>query len=187
MSAMSLSSTSISNAWDVFLLFAIPIGGGIPAGVILAKSRGFSWQIMTFLYFISDVLLACAFEPTMKLFVYAGKKYPPLGKANETIKNAVHKTISKYGVNPGPILLVTIAFGTDPMTGRAATRMAGHGFISGWALAILGDLFFYALIMISTLMLNNILGDGTATAVIIMVLMMFVPVVIRKMRRRPAT
>lgn len=179
----TLRLTSFTGAWDVFLLFAIPIGGGIPAGVILAKSHGFSWQFMTLLYFLSDVALACVFEPLLKLFVLAGQKYPAMGRVNAVMKQSVFQTISRYGLNPGPLLLVMIAFGADPMTGRAATRMAGHGFVTGWALAILGDLFFYALIMVSTLFLNDLLGNGTLAAGIILVLMLIVPALIQRFRR----
>ena len=172
----------LSNAWHVFLLFAIPIGGGIPAGVLLAKSYGFTWLAMTTLYFLSDVALALVFEPLIELFIVAGRHYPRFGRVNAAIKQSIHKTISKYEVRPGPILLVMIAFGTDPMTGRGVTRLLGHGFIWGWTLTILGDLIFFELILVSTLMLNNILGDGTLTSVIIMALMVILPMVIRRIR-----
>lgn len=172
----------ISNAWEVFVLFSIPIGGGIPAGVVLAKARGIEWPVMLVLYFISDIALACVFEPLVLLITYAGKHYPAVARFNEAVKKSTHKTISKYGIKPGPITLVTIAFGVDPMTGRTAALTAGHGFISGWALAILGDMLFFTLLMGSTLWLNNILGDGTWTAIIIMVAMMVVPSLIRRFR-----
>jgi hypothetical protein len=77
-----------------------------------------------------------------------------------------------------------IAFGVDPITGRAATVAAGHGFLSGWTLAIIGDMFFFLVLMSSTLWLNNILGDGTWTAIIVMVGMMVLPGLIRRVRDR---
>jgi uncharacterized membrane protein len=173
----------ISNAWEVFVLFSIPIGGGIPAGVVLAKTRGINWQTMLILYFISDIALACVFEPFVLLITFAGKHYPGVARFNAAEKKSTHKTISKYGIKPGPITLVTIAFGVDPMTGRTAALTAGHGFITGWALAILGDMLFFTLLMGSTLWLNNILGDGTWTAIIIMVAMMVIPGLIRRFRK----
>ena len=184
MPVIHLPSHFFSNAWEVFLLFAIPIGGGIPAGVLLAKTRGLGWLAMTILYFISDVALACVFEPLMLLFIRAGKKYHLLGKVNASMKKAMDQTVSRYGVNPGPFTLVMIAFGVDPMTGRATARAAGHNFFSGWTIAILGDMLFFGIVMISTIWLNNILGDGTWTAIIIMVAMMVVPALIRKFRER---
>lgn len=177
---------SFSEFWGVFWLFTIPVGGGIPAGVLLAKSRGIGWLVTTVLYFISDVCLACVFEPLMKLFIRAGKYWAPLGRFNEAMKRSTAKSAAKYGLNPGPFTLVMIAFGVDPMTGRAAAKAAGHGFVTGWLIAITGDMVFFGLLMASTLWLNNILGDGTLTAVVIMVAMMGVPAVIRKLRGKEA-
>jgi hypothetical protein len=160
MAQASSSISSISSAWEVFMLFSIPIGGGIPAGVVLAKSRGLHWPVMTVLYFISDVALACVFEPFMMLVRLSGKRYPLMARFIEAFKKSTDKTIARYGIKPGPVTLIVIAFGTDPMTGRTAALAAGHGFFSGWTLAIMGDMVFFAVLMASTLWLNNILGDG---------------------------
>jgi hypothetical protein len=164
------------------LLFTIPIGGGIPAGVILAKNRGFDWRVMTVLYFISDVALACVFEPLMLLVIRGSKKSPALAKLTAALKASTSKSVARYGINPGPFQLIMLAFGVDPMTGRSAAYAAGHGFISGWTLAILGDMIFFAILMVSTLWLNSLLGDGTWTAVIIMFAMMVIPALIRRIR-----
>ena len=177
------STSFLTSAWEVFLLFAIPIGGGIPAGVLLAKSRGIAWPVMTVLYFLSDVALACVFEPIMKLMIMAGTKSKALSHINAAFRKSTQMTIAKYGVSPRPFTLVMIAFGVDPMTGRAATKAAGHGFVSGWALAIAGDMMFYTVIMVSTLWLNNLLGDGTSTALIIMLLMIVVPELLKRLKR----
>jgi hypothetical protein len=135
------------------------------------------------LYFISDVILACLFEPFVLVMILAGKRYPLVARFNEAIKKSTANTISKYSIKPGLFSLVMISFGIDPMTGRTAALAAGHGFISGWVLAILGDMIFFSLIMISTLWLNNVLGDGTWTALIIMVAMIVVPYLIRRLRQ----
>jgi hypothetical protein len=70
------------------------------------------------------------------------------------------------------------------MTGRAATIFAGHGFLTGWALAIAGDMLYFMVLMVSTLWLNQLLGDGTWTIVIITVAMLVVPALIRRWRRK---
>ncbi len=168
----------------VLMLFVIPVGGGIPAGVLLARNRGIGWPAMEFLYFVSDVLLACTFEPVMRLMIAGARQVPALAKVTSILRDFVRKTTASYGTKGGPITLILIAFGVDPMTGRAATRAAGHGFLSGWALAITGDMMFFTLIMVSTLWLNSILGDGTKTMVIILVLMMVLPSLIKRWRRR---
>ncbi len=180
---IALTSEAFTNARDVFLLFAIPIGGGIPAGVLLADSRGIDWATMTGLYFFSDILLALLFEPMIHGFIWLSKRYPFFAQMRNTIKQSTNKTIAGYGASPGPFLLVVIAFGVDPMTGRAAAMAAGHGFIAGWAIAILGDMFFFGLIAVSTLCLNSILGDGTITAIIIMIAMLGLPPLIRRIKK----
>ncbi len=178
------SVNSISNLWGVLTLFLIPIGGGIPAGVILAKSKGVQWPVTAILYLISDIILACIFEPLMLLIIQMGKRSPKVSKFSEAFKLAMKKTTAHYGTNLGPLALITVSFGVDPMTGRTVAKAAGHGFISGWILAITGDMFYFAVIMISTLWLNHILGDGTATTFIILALMIVVPIGVRRFRDR---
>lgn len=178
-----MNSSSFSSAWEVLTLFLIPVGGGIPAGVILAQTRGIGWPVMLILYFISDVILAFLFEPFMLLVTWAARRYPFFARLKETFRKSMKKSTARYGISPGPFSLVMIAFGIDPMTGRTAAFAAGHGFISGWALAILGDMLFFAVLMASTLWLNNILGNGTWAAVIVMVAMMVVPLLVRRLRQ----
>jgi hypothetical protein len=181
--AQPVSPTTASNAWDVFLLFAIPVGGGIPAGVVLAQKRGFSWLVMTVLYFISDVALAFVFEPLMLLIAGASKRFEFLRRFKEAYKKAAQKGAT-YGMRLSPFALIMVAFGADPMTGRSAALAAGHGFIAGWTLAIIGDMLFFLLLMASTLWLQGILGDGTLTTVIITVAMLVLPPLVRKLRER---
>lgn len=172
----------LSSMWEVLMLFLIPIGGGIPAGVLLAKTRAISWPLMTILYFISDVILACVFEPLMLLMVAAGKKNPKFARVGAAAKKAIEKSTSYYGTKLGPMALILVAFGADPMTGRAATAVAGHGFIVGWMLSITGDMMYFLLIMASTLWLSQYLGDGTWTTLAILVLMMVAPGLLRRVR-----
>ena len=178
------TTETLTNLRDVFLLFAIPIGGGIPAGVLLAKARGVDWFTMSVLYFLSDVLLAFLFEPIMLIFLRFTRGIVFFERLREAFRQSTQKTIARYGSSPGPLMLVVIAFGVDPMTGRAAAKAAGHGFITGWAIAILGDMFFFGVIAVSTLCLNNVLGDGTWTAIIIMLAMFGVPALINKIRSK---
>ena len=178
------SQQNLSGAWAVLSLFLIPVGGGIPAGVLLAKNYGIAWPITATLYFISDVILACVFEPIMLLLIAAGKKSRRLRRFSEAFSQSMQKTISKYGHSTGPFTLIMIAFGVDPMTGRAAAAAAGHKFVTGWMIAIAGDMIYFGVIMASTLWLNGILGDGTWTTIIILALMLIVPGLVRRIRER---
>lgn len=175
------------NAWDVFLLFLIPIGGGIPAGVLLARTYAIAWPWMMLIYFASDCVLACVFEPVAR-WLLRTLRNPHLGaRMRFALERVMTGSALKNGIAPpGPFALVMISFGVDPMTGRTAALAVGHGFFAGWAIAIAGDMIFFAVIMASTLWLNGVLGDGTWTAVIIMSAMIVVPWGVRRLRARYA-
>lgn len=175
---------TLKNLWDVLLLFFLPVGGGIPAGVMLAQKRGIDWPVMMLLYFISDVILACVFEPVMLLFIKYGKRFEFLTRVSEIIKLTIHKTIELYGNSSGIFALIMIAFGLDPMSGRAVAVAAGHGFLVGWMIAIAGDMIYFTLVMVSTLWLKSIIGDGTWTMLIILALMMIIPSLFRRIQKK---
>jgi hypothetical protein len=176
--------SSASNAWKVLMLFLIPVGGGIPAGVLVARSHNIGWPMMMVLYLISDIILAFLFEPLLLFAIFAAKHSAFLHRVNEAFRKSVRKTTSHYGSGLGPLAVIMVAFGVDPMTGRTAAVAAGHGFVMGWMLAIAGDMLFFTVLMVSTLWLNSVLGDGTWTTVVILVVMMIVPLVVRRFRVR---
>ncbi len=167
---------------DVLFVYCIPFGGGIPAGVILADKYQLGWIVSMTLYFISDVVLACVFEPLMLLFIHFTKDSEFTKRFLASYKTALARTGFNYGLSPSWFSLVILSFGVDPMTGRAVARANGYGFIGGWTIAIAGDMIFFSILMVSTLWLNNILGDGTLAAVIVMIGMFVVPAILRKLR-----
>lgn len=174
------------NFWrhcgEVLAAFCIPFGSGIPAGVILADTYKLGWVVTSILYFISDILLACVFEPLMLLFIRYTKDSEFTKRFIEQYKMTLERLGFHAGLSPSWYSLVVLSFGVDPMTGRAVAHAAGYGFISGWAFAICGDMIFFALIMISTLWLNSLLGDGTIAALIVMAAMFAIPPLIRKLK-----
>jgi hypothetical protein len=171
-----------AGALGVLLLFLIPIGGGIPAGVLMAHARGIGWPLMMGLYFVSDVILAFIFEPPLRLLMAAGRYVPVLGRVARKIRAVLHQTTAQYGNAGGPLALVLVSFGVDPMTGRAAAAAAGHGFVPGWAIAITGDMFYFALLMVSTLSLGTALGNDRLTVGIMLVVMFVLPALLRRWR-----
>ena len=179
---MVTSAKWFTDASEVLTLFVIPMGGGIPAGVVLAKTRGLQWPMMMAIYLVSDLILAVVFEPLMHLFILATKHSRFLERFLNAYKTSLAKTGFNINSTLGPFSLIMLSFGVDPMTGRAAAKAVGHGFVSGWALAISGDMIFFALIMVSTIWLNNILGNGTWAAVIITVAMFCIPPLIKRWR-----
>jgi|SRR5436190_17668143 len=167
----------------VLTLFLIPVGGGIPAGVLMARKIGLAWPVTAALYFVSDVILAFAFEPVLRLLVALGRRMPLLARLAAAIQVGMERVAAHYGGRAaGPFTLVMIAFGVDPMTGRAAALANGHGFVVGWAIAIAGDMLYYAVVAFTTLRLNAYFKDPNTTMLIVLAGMIIVPLVIRRLR-----
>jgi hypothetical protein len=169
----------------VLKLFIIPVGGGIPAGVLLAQAKGVAWPVTTLLYLVSDLLLAIAFEPLLRLLALLCSNVPFLARASILLKAATARSVSHFsGTGAGPLALIMIAFGVDPMTGRASALAAGHGFVAGWAFAIAGDMLYFAVIALTTLRLNSYIRDPNTTMLIVLGAMLIVPVLVRRLRAR---
>lgn len=171
----------------VLLLFLVPVGGGIPAGVLLARDRGVVWPVMMGLYFVSDVILAFVFEPMLRMLMAVFRRIPTLRRAARRVRATLERTTARYGTASGPFALVMVSFGVDPMTGRTAASAAGHGFVAGWAIAIAGDMLYFAVLMASTLWLNNLLGDEHTTILFMLVVMFVLPSLIRRWNQRDAS
>ena len=168
----------------VLLLFLLPVGGGIPAGVLLARSKGLPWSLTAGLYLVSDAMLALAFEPVLRGLVALGRRRPSLARLGAAMKAAMARSAEAFGgKGAGPVALVMIAFGVDPMTGRGAALAAGHGFLAGWAFAIAGDMLYYAVVALATLRLDAHLRNPEATVWIILGAMFLVPMLVRRIRR----
>jgi hypothetical protein len=170
---------------SVLILFLLPVGGGIPAGVLLARTKGLAWPVTAGLYLVSDVILAFAFEPILRVLVALGRKVAFLARLSVAIKIAMARGASLFsGTGAGPFTLLLIAFGVDPMTGRAAALSVGHGFLAGWAFAIAGDMLYYAVVALTTLRLNAYIRNPNVTVMIVLGAMIGVPLLVRYVRSR---
>lgn len=171
---------STSTMFSVLKLFIIPVGGGIPAGVLLASSKGLAWPITICLYLVSDIALALAFEPILRLLALVVGKVSFLTRFGAALKTAAARSVAHIGgTSAGPLGLVMISFGVDPMTGRTTAHAAGHGFIAGWAIAITGDMLYFGVIAITTLRLNSYFKDPNTTMLIVLGSMIIVPMLVR--------
>jgi hypothetical protein len=168
---------------SVLKLFVIPVGSGIPAGVLLAQAKGVAWPVTTLLYLVSDIFLAIAFEPVLRLIALVCGKVAFLARIGALMKAATARSAAHLGGGgAGPLTLIMIAFGVDPMTGRASALAAGHGFVAGWAFAIAGDMLYFAVIALTTLRLNSYFHDPNTTMLIVLAAMFLVPALVRRLR-----
>ena len=172
----------------VLVLFLLPVGGGIPSGVLLARASGLAWPMTAGLYLLSDVLQALALEPILRLLAALAERRPLLKQFKAALKQTMAQSTAYFsGTGMGPFSLVMIAFGLDPISGRVAALAAGHGVLSSWAIAIAGDLLYYAVIALTTLRLSAYIRNPHLTAGIVLAAMFVVPILVlgvREARRR---
>ena len=95
---------STSVMLPVLKLFLLPVGGGIPAGVLLASAKGLAWPITTVLYLVSDMVLALAFEPILRLLAALGRRVPFLARLSVAFKAATARSVAYFsGTGAGPL------------------------------------------------------------------------------------
>lgn len=173
-----------SGALGAFCLFLLPIGGGIPAGVLMANAAGVSPVVTAFLYFLSDVVLACTTEPFLLFARWLARRVPVLGAIGQKLSRLTDRSgLRENGVR-GPLGLILVSFTVSPTTGRAAAAAAGHGFLSGWAFAITGDMLYFLVLMVSTLWLSSVVGDERVTVGVVLLGMWLAPSLLRRLTSR---
>src|SRR5438132_11654256 len=171
------------GAWGVFLVFVTQIGAGIPLGVIMGRNAGLSPAVMAALYLGSDVVLALVMEPMLAFLRWLGRRVEFLGRLGNRLARCSGGAGLQGGGVRGPLGLILFSFSVSPTAGRAASEAAGHGFLSGWTLAIIGDMAYFGLVMASTLWVSSLFGDDRLTIGAILVATWLVPMLIGRMRR----
>ena len=167
--------------WGVLLLFCIPGGAGIPPGVLLGHGDGLGTLFMTVLYFVSDVFLAAFFEPFLQVLAFVSRHVPRLRRAGALLIRAIMATMPA-GSLAGPTGVVLTGFGAGLPFGRALASAAGYALVTGWLLTIAGDMLYFVMGMASTLWFQGMFGDPRMAALAALVVMLLVPVAIRRFR-----
>src|SRR4030095_12045185 len=131
-----------------------------------------------------NMVLAFTAEPVVMLFRWLGQRIPVLGRMGDQMAQFSSRVgLREDGVR-GPLGLILVSFAISPGTGRAAAASAGHGFIPGWTLAIIGDMAYFGLLMVSTLWLSDRLGDERMTVTLVLGATWLLPLLLRWWRRR---
>jgi hypothetical protein len=172
-----------AGAWGVFLVFVTQIGAGIPLGVLMGRNAGISPVAMAGLYMASDVVLALTMEPVLALLRWLGRRVEFLGRLGNRLSRFSGAAGLQGGGVRGPLGLILFSFSVSPTAGRAASEAAGHGFLSGWTLAIIGDMAYFGLVMASTLWISSVFGDDRLTIGAILLATWLLPMLVRRLRR----
>ena len=182
-----LPSVWPTGTWGVFLVFVTQIGAGIPLGVIMARNAGIPIFVTAALYLASDIVLAVTMEPMLIALRWLGRRVHFIGRLGGYLSRFSGATGLKSGGVRGPLGLILFSFTVSPTAGRAASEAAGHGFVSGWTLAIIGDMLYFGMIMASTLWVSSLLGDDRVTVGAVLLGTWLLPIVIRRIRRAYST
>lgn len=143
-----------------FLVFLTQIGAGIPIGVIMARDSGLNPFQTAGLYLASDVLLALICEPLLMLLRWESRRVVWLAELGARLKHMSTTTGLRSGRVRGPLGLVLFSFVIGPAAARALSETVGYRSVSGWSLAILGDMLYFGLAMAATLLVIHIFGDN---------------------------
>jgi hypothetical protein len=175
-----------SGALGVFLVFVTQIGAGIPIGVLLGRDSGLSPLEMAGLYLASDVVLALTCEPMLLGLAWLGRRVDWLAALGSRLGRVSGATGLSDGRVKGPLGLILFSFVFAPAPARAASEAAGHGPISGWSLAIIGDMLYFGIIMASTLLVISLFGDNRMAIAPLMVGAWLLPMLVQRLRRKPS-
>jgi hypothetical protein len=174
------------GAWGAFLLFLVPIGGGIPLGVLMARDAGVTPLMMAVMYFVSDIFMAVTHEPFFWLMSWLAGVVPAFGKVRDFFAKASHQAGLRDGKR-GPLGLILFSFTVDPISGRGAAAAAGHGFFMGWAFAIAGDMIYFGVLMVATLVLSGMFGDERVTVGVVLLAVWGLSMVVRRRQQGAST
>jgi|SRR5579864_3228189 len=173
-----------AGALGVFLVFCTQIGAGIPLGVIMARNAGLSPFMTALLYLGSDVVLAVTCEPMLLLLRWLGERVEFIGRLGRRLSKLSGATGLSEGKVQGPLGLILFSFAWAPAPARAASEAAGHGFLAGWTLAIIGDMAYFTMIMFSTLWVSSIFGDDRVAVGAVLVGAWLLPMLLKRLRRQ---
>jgi hypothetical protein len=120
------------------------------------------------MYLVSDVFMAVTHEPFFILLGWLAGAVPALGKVRDFLARSSGQAGLRDGGARGPLGLILFSFTVDPISGRGAAAAAGHGYIAGWTLAIIGDMIYFAVLMAATLWLSGMFGDERITVGVVL-------------------
>ena len=165
-----------------FLVFASQIGAGIPIGVIMARDSGLNLYETAGLYLASDLLWALICEPLLMLLRWEGRRVVWLADLGTRLRNMSSASGLRSGRIRGPLGLVSFSFVFGPAPARALSETAGHGPLSGWTLAIIGDMLYFSLAMAATLLVIHVFGDDRLAIGPLVIGIWLLPVLLPQLR-----
>jgi hypothetical protein len=170
------------GALGTLLLFCVPLGLGVPSGVLLAAHDGMGPVATTGLYVVSDVLLAFVFEAVLRALRARARRVPRLDRVRRALPIALARILPP-GRFAGSLGIVLTGFGIGMPFGRVIATGTGYGLVAAWALAITGDVLYFLTGLVSTLWFGGMVGDQRVAALGGIVVMVVVTVALHRLLR----
>jgi len=139
-----------------------------PPGVMLGHHGGLGPIVMSILYFASDVVLACVFEPMLLLLAHWRAACRSCARGHRVLA----QSRGRYRrTHVAPIGIALTAFGAGLPFGRALAAAAGFGLVSSWLFTIAGDMAYFGLGMASTSgsTISSATRDGSVRRLAVMI------------------
>jgi hypothetical protein len=182
--AAPVASCLPTGALGAFLVFLLPLAGSIPIGVLMAHEASVPVFGIVVLYVLSDIVTAFVVEPLIRMGPRLGRRYESLRLIGQSVASLETQVGLGAKSVRGRLGLIFLAFCASPSSGRVAAALAGHGPVSGWTLAIIGDTLCFIVLLISTLWLSDLLGDPRLVVGIVFVGGLLLPIAFRSVRLR---
>jgi hypothetical protein len=159
------------------LLFCIPGGVGIPPGVLLGRGDGLGALFMTVLYFASDVVLAAFFEPVLQVLAFVSRRVPAVERANASHR-AIRDDAGKDLAGPTGVALPASARACRSAVPRIGNELRAR---PRWLLTISATCSTSSRHGLDALV-QGLLGDPRMAALAALVVMLVVPLALRRFR-----
>jgi hypothetical protein len=167
----------------VLALFFAPVGPGIPAGVLLARHVALPPLATFALYAMSDLLAAIVCHPLFVWLRRHGRRVRPirwLGRRMLSLAMLGVRAPEGAGVAPALSRIATVGFGVDVYTaGMLATGLPVPKAL-GWLSAIAGDLVWFALLLVTSVVAAGIVDDDRFIGIVMIVAMIAIPRLTRR-------
>ena len=181
--SLALGAPASHGALLTFLLFAIPTGAGIPAGVLLGQRLGLTALSMSGLYVGSGLLRAALFEPLFRWLARRRHSLAWIGRWREGGRALLARHDRLRRALRGPWAPMVVSYNVDPMAGRVAAAAVGMGWLRGWGLSLLADFAYFVSTAVPTLWLQRLVGNEWLTLLIFCLLWAALPMLWRAGRR----
>jgi hypothetical protein len=168
----------------VLLLFLDPFGPGVVAGILVSRTQGLSPTATLGIYAISDAIAAVPLEIFIQ-WLRRGATRSPIGEKLiagfgelDPISDLVGRRVGR------PASLVTLSFIINIIVARIVSIGYEIPRLIAWALIILGDVFFFAILYFASASLAAFLTDNRVVFVFTLVIGFGLPILIRRLVRR---